>query len=57
MGGAPKASHFRRNAHVCTRVSEEPQIHGKEVLLKGGQVGTAELYGVMLKGFSGQADP
>ncbi len=52
-----KASHFRQNAHVCTLFSEDPQIHGKEVLLKGGQVGTAELYGVMLKGFSGQADP
>ena len=51
-----KASHFRQNAHVCTLFSDDPQIHGKEVLLKGGQVGTAELYGVMLKGFTGQAD-
>lgn len=48
-----KASHFRQNAHVCTLFSEDPQIHGKEVLLKGGQVGTAELYGLMLQGFSG----
>lgn len=51
-----KASHFRQNAHVCTLFSDDPQIHGKEVLLKGGQVGSAELYGLMLKGFSGQAD-
>lgn len=51
-----KASHFRQNAHVCTLFSDDPQIHGKEVLLKGGQVGTANLYGLMLKGFSGQAD-
>ncbi len=51
-----KASHFRQNAHVCSLFSDDPLIHGKEVLLKGGQVGTAELYGVMLKGFSGQAD-
>jgi len=51
-----KASHFKQNAHVCTLFSDDPEIHGKEVLLKGGQVGTAELYGLMLKGFSGQAD-
>ena len=52
-----RASHFRQNAHVCTLFSDDPQIHGTEVLLKGGQVGTTELYGVMLKGFSGQTDP
>ena len=51
-----KASHFRQNAHVCSLFSEDPQIHGKEVLLKGGQVGTAALYGLMLQGFSGN-DP
>ena len=49
-----KASHFKQNAHVCSLFSDDPLIHGKEVLLKGGQVGTAELYGLMLKGFSGQ---
>ena len=48
-----RASHFRQNAHVCSLFSDDPLIHGKEVLLKGGQVGTAELYGLMLKGFSG----
>jgi uncharacterized protein YgbK (DUF1537 family) len=51
-----KASHFKQNAHVCTLFSDDPEMHGKEVLLKGGQVGTAELYGLMLKGFNGQAD-
>ncbi len=51
-----KASHFRQNAHVCSLFSDDPQIHGKEVLLKGGQVGTAALYGLMLQGFSGN-DP
>ena len=52
-----KASHFAQNAHVCTLLSDDPEIHGKEVLLKGGQVGTPELYGLMLRGFSGPADP
>lgn len=52
-----KASHFKQNAHVCTLLSDDSQINGKEVLLKGGQVGTPELYGLMLKGFTGQADP
>ena len=51
-----KASHFKQNAHVCTLFSDDPEIHGKEVLLKGGQVGTPELYGLMLKGFTGQAE-
>ena len=51
-----KASHFKQNAHVCTLFSDDPEMHGKEVLLKGGQVGTPELYGLMLKGFNGQAD-
>ncbi len=46
-----RASHFRQNAHVCSLFSDDPQIHGTEVLLKGGQVGTAELYGLMLSGF------
>jgi uncharacterized protein YgbK (DUF1537 family) len=47
-----KASHFGQNAHVCALVSDDPLIHGKEVLLKGGQVGQANLYGLMLEGFS-----
>jgi uncharacterized protein YgbK (DUF1537 family) len=47
-----KASHFVQNAHVCSLVSDDALIHGKEVLLKGGQVGQADLYGLMLEGFS-----
>ena len=46
-----KASHFKQNAHVCTLISNDPLINGKEVLLKGGQVGTDDLYGCMLQGF------
>ena len=47
-----KASHFAQNAHVCTLVSDDPLIHNKEILLKGGQVGQANLYGLMLEGFA-----
>jgi uncharacterized protein YgbK (DUF1537 family) len=47
-----KASHFVQNAHVCSLVSDDALIHGKEVLLKGGQVGQANLYSLMLEGFS-----
>jgi uncharacterized protein YgbK (DUF1537 family) len=47
-----KASHFAQNAHVCKLVSDDPLIQDKEVLLKGGQVGQANLYGLMLAGFS-----
>ena len=47
-----KASHFAQNAHVCTLVSDDPLINNKEVLLKGGQVGQTNLYGLMLEGFS-----
>jgi uncharacterized protein YgbK (DUF1537 family) len=47
-----KASHFVQNAHVCSLVSDDALIHDKEVLLKGGQVGQANLYGLMLAGFS-----
>lgn len=47
-----KASHFAQNAHVCSLVSDDALIQGKEVLLKGGQVGQANLYGLMLAGFS-----
>ena len=46
-----KASHFVQNAHFASLVSADPQIHGKEVLLKGGQVGTAFLYNLALYGF------
>lgn len=46
-----KASHFGQNAHVCTLMSDDPLVQGKEVLLKGGQVGLANLYGLMLEGF------
>jgi hypothetical protein len=41
-----------QNAHVCSLVSDDALIHDKEVLLKGGQVGQANLYGLMLAGFS-----
>jgi len=46
-----KASHFKQNAHVCTLISDDPVINGREVLLKGGQVGADDLYGCMLQGF------
>lgn len=46
------ASHFKQNAHVCTVQSEDPAIHGVQVLLKGGQVGANDLYGLMLNGFA-----
>ena len=46
-----KASHFAQNAHFASLVSSNPQIHSKEVLLKGGQVGTASLYSLALNGF------
>ena len=46
-----KASHFKQNARVCTLISDDPLINGKEVLLKGGQVGADDLYGCMLEGF------
>lgn len=46
------ASHFKQNAHVCTVQSDDPAIHGVQVLLKGGQVGADDLYGLMLNGFA-----
>ena len=46
-----KASHFKQNAHVCTLISDDPLINGKEVLLTGGQVGADDLYECMLQGF------
>ncbi len=45
------ASHFEQNAHVCTVHATDPAIHGVQVLLKGGQVGAHDLYGLMLNGF------
>jgi uncharacterized protein YgbK (DUF1537 family) len=45
------ASHFEQNAHVCRVHAAERAVDGIEVLLKGGQVGSAELYGLMLDGF------
>ena len=47
-----KASHFAQNAHFAALVSAKAHIHGKEVLLKGGQVGDAQLYSLVLKGFN-----
>jgi uncharacterized protein YgbK (DUF1537 family) len=46
------ASHFVQNAHVGRLYAPgDAAIHGIEVLLKGGQVGTEDLYGIMLDGF------
>ena len=46
-----KASHFAQNAHFCSLVSAHSAVHGKEVLLKGGQVGNEQLYQLALHGF------
>jgi uncharacterized protein YgbK (DUF1537 family) len=46
-----QASHFEQNAHVGRLRASDKAINGTEVLLKGGQVGTPELYGLMLNGF------
>jgi len=46
-----KASHFAQNAHFARLLSAKAHIHGIEVLLKGGQVGGAQLYSLALKGF------
>jgi 3-oxoisoapionate kinase len=46
-----KASHFAQNAHFAELVSSKAHIHGKEVLLKGGQVGNEQLYLLALDGF------
>jgi uncharacterized protein YgbK (DUF1537 family) len=46
-----KASHFAQNAHFAALVSAKAHIHGKEVLLKGGQVGNEQLYRLALDGF------
>jgi len=46
-----KASHFAQNAHFASLVSEDAHIRGKEILLKGGQVGAEDLYTLALNGF------
>lgn len=46
-----KTRHFKQNEHVCTLISDDPLINGKEVVLKGGRVGTDDLYGCMLQAF------
>jgi tRNA A37 threonylcarbamoyltransferase TsaD len=46
-----KASHFAQNAHFASLVSDDMHIHGKELLLKGGQVGAEDLYSLALNGF------
>jgi uncharacterized protein YgbK (DUF1537 family) len=46
-----QASHFEQNAHVGRLRATDRAIDGVEVLLKGGQVGAANLYGVMRDGF------
>jgi len=46
-----QASHFEQNAHVGRLRASDKAINGTEVLLKGGQVGTPDLYGLMLNGF------
>lgn len=48
----PLASHFAQNAHFAALVSLDKDIDGKEVLLKGGQVGSVHLYSLALEGFS-----
>jgi uncharacterized protein YgbK (DUF1537 family) len=50
------ASHFGQNAHVGRLLASDRLIDGIEILLKGGQVGTADLYGVMRDGFRQDAD-
>jgi 3-oxoisoapionate kinase len=49
---AMETSHFRQNAHIGRLRSPDPEVDGVEVLLKGGQVGTAEIYGIIRDGFS-----
>ena len=46
------ASHFGQNAHVGRLRASDPVLDGVEVLLKGGQVGAEDLYGVMRQGFA-----
>jgi uncharacterized protein YgbK (DUF1537 family) len=47
----PQASHFAQNAHFARLVCSDATIDGKEVLLKGGQVGAENLYNLALEGF------
>jgi uncharacterized protein YgbK (DUF1537 family) len=51
MAMTMQASHFQQNAHVGRLRSPDPAVDGVEVLLKGGQVGTAALYGIVRDGF------
>lgn len=46
-----QASHFRQNAHIGRIRSTDPLLDGMEILLKGGQVGDDNLYGVIRDGF------
>ena len=46
-----EASHFAQNAHVGRLRATDPLLDGVQVLLKGGQVGTDDLYCVMRDGF------
>lgn len=48
------ASHFAQNAHVCRLHAQDPAMDGVQVLLKGGQVGAEDVYGLMLNGFDGK---
>ena len=48
----PLASHFAQNAHFAALFSRDKDIDGKEVLLKGGQVGSDHLYSLALEGFA-----
>jgi uncharacterized protein YgbK (DUF1537 family) len=48
---AIEASHFAQNAHIGKLQSDDLKIDGVQVLLKGGQVGAPELYGLMRDGF------
>ena len=50
----PLVSHFGQNAHFATLISQDPMLQGVEVLLKGGQVGQADLYGMARQGFIGE---
>jgi uncharacterized protein YgbK (DUF1537 family) len=47
-----QASHFIQNAHICRILADDAQVDGIEVLLKGGQVGTDDLYGIVRDGFT-----
>jgi 3-oxoisoapionate kinase len=46
-----EVSHFAQNAHIGRLRATDPLLNGVQVLLKGGQVGEEDLYGVMRDGF------